>query len=94
MAKFSLTSPRAIDVDVTTATSLDAIKSLVRGIEEMEYKYFKDTSSVADVTATNRVFPSVGNPYSVHVFTMTIDISAGQYTGVLVETVPNNENIS
>jgi len=94
--QFANTAYRAIDLDATGATSIDAVTALLRGIQEIEDQYNKDAASVTDVVAgtTSRVFHG-SSPYKIHLWKIvTLTKATGVYVVEFTETVPRIEDIS
>jgi hypothetical protein len=75
------------------AMPIDAYKAVLGFVETNESKYSRDTNSVGDLT--NVATPLTGTSrFDLHVFNVTVDISAATYTFDYVETVPNADSIS
>lgn len=76
-----------------TNLPIDAIFAASTSIRETEQKYAFNENEVVDLT-NQRVVLTGRHPYQVHVFNLTLDISAGSYAYEYVETVPTVEDIS
>lgn len=94
-------SPRATTVTIN-AEAFDPIGllAIAQFVRDYEAKYAKDSTvgDIGDPTPASEVpvkvaIPSV-TPYSIFVFDVYADISAGTYNFNFVEEVPNHESIS
>jgi hypothetical protein len=82
-----------VDQTAQIAAPIDAFKAALEVVARMEGQYAKDNSSVSDLT--DQTVLATGNlPFQIHVFTVTVDISAGDYIFVYVETVPTSDDVS
>ncbi len=92
----AFTEARNVIINYTpedTAIPIDAYKAVVRHVETIEAQYALNNASVVDLTAVST--PITGtHRFQLHVFNLTLDISAADYTFAYVETVPNHESIS
>lgn len=75
------------------AAPVDAFKAAMGFVEENEGKYALDNTAVGDLSAASVILTGT-TPYQIHVFTVTTDISAGDYIFIYVETVPTVDDIS
>jgi len=70
------------------AMSIDAYKAALNKVADIEAKYAADSTSVVDLAAVNVVMTGTSR-YKLYSFNLTLDISAGLYRFVWIETVPN-----
>lgn len=82
-----------VDQTAQIASGIDAYKAALGFVEEYEGKYALDSANVGDLSAVDVILTGT-NPYQIHAFTVTVDISAASYNFIFVETVPTVDDLS
>lgn len=80
---------RNISVTLTNAMPMDAMKAILKRIDDLETQRFNG-ATVADITAGTAVVTGA-TPFKVYVFTFTSVMATGTYTAVFEEAAPNVE---
>lgn len=81
---------RNVAITLTNPMPIDAAKGILERINDLEKKYAKDPTSVADVTGVKAVV--TGNTHLfIYVFTFTSVMATGTYTAVFEEKAGSTE---
>lgn len=96
MSGKALTGYRNVSVNYTALNSatpavaapLDFYKAVAKKVEELEYQYANNPTSLANITAAT-VLLTGKTPYKVYKATLTLVVATGVYTVIYVGTFAN-----